>query len=157
MPANEQTWRNIPRMHRVFAISGVALLIATIWVFWNDQNREWRGTQDKNVKIDTQMIQWRKQQYQTDAANSQHEDKAIQKAKADAEFIDPALIAAVHRAGAKVPGRYAGPQRRLQRELRSRRDRAATEWLRPAMRKRLRRPGRRRRSRNKSLRRHARS
>src|SRR5437868_6230540 len=47
MPANEQTWRNIPLLHRVFAISGVAMFVATIWVFWADQNREWRTTQQQ--------------------------------------------------------------------------------------------------------------
>ena len=59
MPANEQTWRNIPLLHRVFAIAGIAMFIATIWVFWNDQNREWRTTQQQVVDLDTQMIQWR--------------------------------------------------------------------------------------------------
>ena len=42
MPANEQTLRNSPLLHRVFAISGIAMFVATIWVFWADQNRDGR-------------------------------------------------------------------------------------------------------------------
>jgi cytochrome c2 len=92
MPANEQTWRNIPLLHRVFAVSGVALFIATIWVLWNDQNREWRTTQQKVVDVDTTMNQWRQQQFKTDTATAEHHEKADAKLQADAENIDAAAI-----------------------------------------------------------------
>src|SRR5688500_959784 len=88
MPANEQTWRNIPRMHRVFAVSGIALFIATIWVFWSDQNREWRDVQTTNVSIDTKMNLWRQEQFQTETAQQTKAEKYEQKLKADALPID---------------------------------------------------------------------
>jgi cytochrome c2 len=93
MPANEQTWRNIPLMHRVFAISGVAMFIATIAVFWADQAREWRGTQKNVVDLDTQMIQWRELQYKTDDATRSHEELEQEKLRADAAPVDPAKLA----------------------------------------------------------------
>jgi hypothetical protein len=93
MPANEQTWRNIPLLHRVFAISGIAMLIATIWVFWNDQSKEWRRTQTRVVNIDTTMNQWRQQQYATDTATAAHERRAEEKLRKDAEPIDPEHLA----------------------------------------------------------------
>ena len=92
MPANEQTWRNIPLLHRVFAVSGIAMFVSTIWVFWADQNREWRGTQSKVVDVDTTMIQWRELQYKTDDAQRNHEVKGEEKLRADAAFIDPARL-----------------------------------------------------------------
>jgi cytochrome c2 len=92
MPANEQTWRNMPLLHRVFAISCVAMFIATIWVFWADQNREWRTTQIKTTNVDTQMNLWRQEQYQTDAASREHARKQEAKLQADAAFVNPAYL-----------------------------------------------------------------
>jgi hypothetical protein len=93
MPANEQTWRNIPLLHRVFAITGLLVLIATIWVFWNDQRREWRSTQAHMVKIDTTMNQWRQQQFETDTATALHQRAGYEKLQIDAEFIEPERLA----------------------------------------------------------------
>lgn len=92
MPANEQTWRDIPLLHRVFAISAVAMFVATIWVFWADQNREWRTVQIKVVDVDTQMIQWRRLQFQTDDAQRSHEQTSLAKIKTDGALVDPAKI-----------------------------------------------------------------
>lgn len=92
MPANEQTWRDIPLLHRVFAITGVAMFLGTIWVFWNDQNREWRTVQQKVVDVDTQMIQWRTLQFETDDAQRAHGEKVLVKLKADAASVNPAKI-----------------------------------------------------------------
>jgi hypothetical protein len=93
MPANEQTWREIPLLHKVFAGTGLLLLVATVWVFWNDQRREWRTTQALVVRADTTMNRWRQQQYATDTAMGSHQQAAHAKLQVDAEFVDPEVIA----------------------------------------------------------------
>ncbi|MBI1901390.1 MAG: c-type cytochrome [Planctomycetia bacterium] len=46
MPATESTWRDIKWMHMVFGVSSIAMLLATIWMFVDDHNREWRDYQE---------------------------------------------------------------------------------------------------------------
>src|SRR5262245_55025901 len=45
MPATEKTWRDQLRMHVIFAISSLIMLLATIWMLWRDHNNEWRRWQ----------------------------------------------------------------------------------------------------------------
>jgi hypothetical protein len=92
MPANEQTWRDIPLLHRIFAITGVLMLLSTIWVFWADHRREWRRTQDQMVRIDTTMNRWRQEQFETDAATLVHTEKSHAKLQIDAESVPSELI-----------------------------------------------------------------
>ena len=47
MPATEQTWRNSKLLHVVFGISGLAMLITTIWMLAADHRREWKDYQRK--------------------------------------------------------------------------------------------------------------
>lgn len=42
MPANEQTWRDQKAMHVIFGLSGLGMLVATIWMFAEDHIREWK-------------------------------------------------------------------------------------------------------------------
>ena len=49
MPATESTWRHMPLMHRIFAISGVILTLATVWMFYKDHVRSWKAIQPKVV------------------------------------------------------------------------------------------------------------
>ncbi|HVC98397.1 MAG TPA: PDZ domain-containing protein [Pirellulales bacterium] len=45
MPANEQTWRDQKRMHVVFGVSSLVMLLATVWMLVADHNREWKSYQ----------------------------------------------------------------------------------------------------------------
>src|SRR5262245_56428422 len=45
MPATEKTWRDQAKMHVLFGISALVMLIATIWMLAKDHNREWRRWQ----------------------------------------------------------------------------------------------------------------
>ena len=45
MPATEKTWRDQPRMHVIFGISALVMLIGTIWMLAKDHNRQWRDWQ----------------------------------------------------------------------------------------------------------------
>ncbi len=52
MPANEQTWRNPKLMHLVFAISSIAMLLATVWMMADDHNRPWKEYQRTFRELD---------------------------------------------------------------------------------------------------------
>ncbi|MCO6457499.1 MAG: hypothetical protein J5I93_19540 [Pirellulaceae bacterium] len=69
MPANEQTWRNLTLLHKIFAISGVILLVSTIWMFVADHNREWKPFQRNANRVEIQLAEWRKTQYESEAAS----------------------------------------------------------------------------------------
>jgi len=87
MPATEQTWRNPKLMHVVFGISGVAMLLTTVWMLAADHNREWKPVQRKFREIET---------WYTDAKISEQNDAAfkdqtaeLEKAVAKAEAAPP--------------------------------------------------------------------
>ncbi|MBS0207343.1 MAG: c-type cytochrome [Planctomycetes bacterium] len=52
MPANEQTWRSLSLMHVVFCVSGLVMLIATIWMLAKDHDREWKNYQRDFQKVE---------------------------------------------------------------------------------------------------------
>ena len=45
MPATEQTWRNQRLLHVIFGITGVLMLLCTLWMMAADHNREWKVVQ----------------------------------------------------------------------------------------------------------------
>lgn len=45
MPANDQYWRDLGTMHKVFAVSAFALFAATLLMMSRDEKREWRDYQ----------------------------------------------------------------------------------------------------------------
>lgn len=66
MPATEQTWRNLTRLHVVFGATGLGLLLATLWMFAADHDRSWKDFQKTARAVDLQMSAWRDQQFQTE-------------------------------------------------------------------------------------------
>lgn len=50
MPATEDYLRDIKLMHKVFAVSAMALLGTTVWMMWADYADEWRGYQRAAMK-----------------------------------------------------------------------------------------------------------
>src|SRR3954469_23212094 len=93
MPANEATWRNPQLIHRIFAVTGVLLVISTVWMFWKDHARSWKTYQVQTTDVDIKMLALRQQQYQTTDAVQEHELRAREVAEAKARPIDPALLA----------------------------------------------------------------
>ncbi len=65
MPATEQTWRDQKLLHRVFAVSGLLMLIATVWMFYVDHARSWKPYQRTARDIEIKMTRWRELEYQT--------------------------------------------------------------------------------------------
>lgn len=45
MPATEQTWYNQKLLHVIFGITGVLMLLCTLWMMAADHNREWKVVQ----------------------------------------------------------------------------------------------------------------
>ncbi len=57
MPASDKYWRPLKRMHVVFAISCLALLVVTLMMMGDDHGREWKDVQRTAEKIDTLRLQ----------------------------------------------------------------------------------------------------
>jgi cytochrome c551/c552 len=66
MPATDQTFYNIKRLHKIFAVVSVLLLCATVWMFAVDHNRPWKRIQRTSDRIDAQVTEWRKLQLLTE-------------------------------------------------------------------------------------------
>jgi cytochrome c2 len=88
MPATEQTWRNQKLLHVVFAVSGVAMLGATIWMFAADHFREWKPIQRTFIKVETDMSAWQQQQYLTSQEIQKHAELEAALAAARSRPID---------------------------------------------------------------------
>ena len=66
MPATEETLRNQRLMHAIFGVSGVVMLLATIWMFAADHSREWKGFQRTGRRVAQDLTGWESFQHQTD-------------------------------------------------------------------------------------------
>src|SRR6187431_2616608 len=93
MPATESTWRDTRLLHQIFAISGVLLTISTIWMFWADHARSWKGYQVKITDIDLKMNALRQEQFETGDALVEHDRRAMELAAAKAQSLDAPLLA----------------------------------------------------------------
>lgn len=56
MPATEDVWRNLRKMHVVSAASAFALLAATLWMMQADYADEWRGIQSIATEQEVEQI-----------------------------------------------------------------------------------------------------
>src|SRR5262245_41619878 len=45
MPATEETYRPQPTLHLIFAVSSIAMLLATVWMVMADHMRPWKQEQ----------------------------------------------------------------------------------------------------------------
>src|SRR5688572_28502981 len=92
MPAAEQTWRDTKLLHKVFGVSSFVMLVATIWMFAADHNREWKPIQHTSDTIEIKMTAWREQQYNTEDAKRQKEALEAAVVAARRRPIPPALL-----------------------------------------------------------------
>ncbi len=53
MPATESNFRDVKKVHVVFALTSVILLLTTLWMMGADQSREWTGYQRKFDDLQT--------------------------------------------------------------------------------------------------------
>jgi cbb3-type cytochrome oxidase cytochrome c subunit len=56
MPATEETYRRQPTLHLVFAISSIAMLLATVWMVMADHLRPWKQVQREFQLIEREKL-----------------------------------------------------------------------------------------------------
>lgn len=56
MPATEDVWRNLQKLHVVSAASAFALLASTLWMMQADYADEWRGIQRTTYKLQAEQL-----------------------------------------------------------------------------------------------------
>ncbi|MDE0734446.1 MAG: hypothetical protein OSB47_01405, partial [Pirellulaceae bacterium] len=92
MPATEQTKYNIKLLHVIFAVTGLVLLVSTVWMLKADHEREWKQYQRKARTIDLRMTDWRLLQQQTDAVAQQQDAIQVRLDAARGKTLDAALV-----------------------------------------------------------------
>ncbi|HUG69252.1 MAG TPA: hypothetical protein VMM76_15985, partial [Pirellulaceae bacterium] len=92
MPATEQTWRSTNLLHKIFAVSGVILLVSTIWMFAKDHARPWKPYQRTANHVELTLTDWRKLQYETNEALAEHTELLERLDAARREAVDWALV-----------------------------------------------------------------
>ncbi len=90
MPATEETYRPQPILHLVFAISSIAMLLATVWMVMADHLRPWKEVQREfqaveRAKLEASKDEKLKEQKAKYEAQLADIDKKIEAAKAAAE------------------------------------------------------------------------
>jgi hypothetical protein len=55
MAASDQTYRNQKALHLVFAVSSVAMLATTVWMFWDDYNRPFKHEQRAFREVEEEL------------------------------------------------------------------------------------------------------
>ncbi|MEC9097034.1 MAG: hypothetical protein VX776_10400, partial [Planctomycetota bacterium] len=65
MPATDKTVRDIKKMHVIFAITSVILVLSTVWMFWKDHDRPWKEYQKEARAIDLKVSEWRLMETET--------------------------------------------------------------------------------------------
>jgi cytochrome c2 len=111
MPASEQIWRNPKRMHLIFAISSLLMLVTTLWMLAADHHREWKAFQRKFRDVETWSVESRIQQTENDQYEHELADRkaALEDAQHEvppAEQVDnfkQTLIDAAKQRGADPP------------------------------------------------------
>lgn len=93
MPATEQTWRDTKLLHKIFAVSGVIMLGATIWMFVADHSRPWKPYQRKGVDIENELTSWRAAQLTSEQADRERQDLQAAVDAARREPIPQDLVA----------------------------------------------------------------
>src|SRR5437868_3200254 len=79
MAASDQTYRNQKALHLVFAISSVAMLATTVWMFWDDYNRPFKKEQRKFRDVEEEMA---KRSLLASAPDAKKRDDVLQAEKA---------------------------------------------------------------------------
>src|SRR5947208_12267397 len=55
MAATDTTYRNIKRLHVVFAVSSLVMLVTIIWMFADDYYRDWKVEQRVFFDVEEEM------------------------------------------------------------------------------------------------------
>src|SRR5690349_20441153 len=91
MPATEKTWRDQAKMHVIFGISALVMLVGTILMLAKDHNREWRRWQLDDRARDRWTIEAQLRQAQADS-DVRLADLRKDLATAQSSKVDPSLV-----------------------------------------------------------------
>ncbi|MGP0063753.1 MAG: c-type cytochrome [Isosphaeraceae bacterium] len=93
MPASEETYRPQPTLHIIFAISSIAMLLATVWMVMADHLRPW-----KQVQRDFQVIEREKLEAAKEEKLKEQQEKYANQLKEIEQKIEAAKAGAGARA-----------------------------------------------------------
>lgn len=129
MPATEEVWRPLPRMHKVFAWSAVAMAAATVWMMVADYDDEWRDYQRTGFKLSAAQLVDKEKALETEAFEQQQKDLQEKIAEANQTLAEPEThksIAAAQKEVDQIEGVLALATRRV-RFQRAARDKARAD------------------------------
>jgi hypothetical protein len=113
MPATEQTWRDQRLLHVIFAVSGVLMLLSTVWMFYADHARGWKQTQRTYIDVETRVASWRNQAIAAET-HQKHESLMSRLMSARSQPVAANLLADFQREaaeGAELRGKKAESQK----------------------------------------------
>src|SRR3984957_2307731 len=96
MLATEQTWRDSKRLHVVFGITSLLMLVTTVWMLAVDHRRQWRGYQQTFREVESQTLEYRIQQQNNEQFQRSLDELGAQLAAAQHEVPPAALIDKFH-------------------------------------------------------------
>jgi hypothetical protein len=129
MPATETYSRDVKKVHVVFAVSAIVLLVVTVWMMEWDHNREWMGyeqtCEDIQTKKQQAAIERERQnpQYKTSAAELHAQQEAAAK---QLQAIQPE-IDSLKKELAEAERQFDGASREV-RNARAFRDKARADY-----------------------------
>lgn len=88
MPANDTYWRNLKKMHVVFALSAIGLLVATLGMMWADHSDEWRPYQKTFDRLEERRLELQIQANTSDEYEARLEDLNKKLAEANANYAE---------------------------------------------------------------------
>jgi cytochrome c551/c552 len=86
MPIPTDTFWNIPRLNKIFAVSAVLLLAVTGWAIWQDYDRQWRQPQQEGRVWEAALVEERIQRELTEEQRQQLAALEQQKAAMEARI-----------------------------------------------------------------------
>ncbi len=92
MPATEQTWYNLKRLHKAFALSSISLLLATLLLFAVDHGREWKAIQRTSDRIEARVAGWQRLQQLTDDVRAERRRLIAALTEIEAEMMSADVL-----------------------------------------------------------------
>lgn len=85
MPATDEYWHSLPRLHKIFAVSAIVLLGTTLLMMYKDESRSWRVYQSKAEELRIEKLDQELAKFTSGDHREQilAAEKAVQEAKAD--------------------------------------------------------------------------
>jgi len=85
MPATDEYWHSLPRLHKIFAVSAIVLLGTTLLMMYKDESRSWRVYQSQAEelrveKLDRELAKFTNEDHRAKVLAA---EKEVQEAQAD--------------------------------------------------------------------------